>query len=120
MCTRFQYIKETEATPLDSQELFERNSAVYNESFSFTIKKEALFMEKKKKKKGGDPDFQLTHRIVFNRGFNRDVLCNNYSTSASGITVLSKTPTKYREFFPTLFVKTRSNCSLGECDRYVC
>ena len=29
--------------------------------------------EKKKKKKGGDPDFQLTHRIVFNRGFNREV-----------------------------------------------
>ena len=26
--------------------------------------------------------------------------------SASGITVLLKTPTKYREFFPTLFVKT--------------
>ena len=28
-----------------------------------------------------------------------------YPTSASGI-VLLKTPTKYREFFPTLFVKT--------------
>ena len=95
MRTRFQYIKETEATPLDSQELFERNSAVYNESFSFTIKKEALCVKKKKKKKkGGDPDFQLTHRIVFNRGFNREVLCNNYSTSASGIIVLSKAPTK--------------------------
>ena len=26
--------------------------------------------------------------------------------SASGIVVLLKTPTKYREFFPTLFVKT--------------
>ena len=26
--------------------------------------------------------------------------------SASGIIVLLKTPTKYREFFPTLFVKT--------------
>ena len=119
MRTTFQYIKETEATPLDSQELFERNSAVYNESFSFTIKKEALCM-KKKKKKGGDPDFQLTHRIVFNRGFNREVLCNNYSSSASGLIVLSKAPTKYREFFPTLFVKTRSNRSLGECVRYVC
>ena len=28
------------------------------------------------------------------------------STSASGKIVLLKTPTKYREFFPTLFVKT--------------
>ena len=51
MRTRFQYIKENEATPLDIQELFERNSAVYNESFSFTIRKEALCMKKKKKKK---------------------------------------------------------------------
>ena len=30
----------------------------------------------------------------------------SYSTSASGITVLLKTPTKYQEFFPTLVVKT--------------
>ena len=30
----------------------------------------------------------------------------SYPTSASGITVLLKTPTKYQEFFPTLFVKT--------------
>ena len=29
-----------------------------------------------------------------------------YPTSASGIIVLYKTPTKYREFFATLFVKT--------------
>ena len=29
-----------------------------------------------------------------------------YPTSANGIIVLLKTPTKYREFFPTLFVKT--------------
>ena len=29
-----------------------------------------------------------------------------YPTSASGIIVLLKTPTKYREFFLTLFVKT--------------
>ena len=29
-----------------------------------------------------------------------------YPTSSSGIIVLLKTPTKYREFFPTLFVKT--------------
>ena len=97
MRTRFQYIKETEASPLDSQELFERNSAVYNESFSFTRKKRGVMCEKKKKKKkkkAGDPDFQLTHRTVFNRGFNREVLCNNYSTSASGIIVLSKAPTK--------------------------
>ena len=28
------------------------------------------------------------------------------ATSASGMTVLLKTPTKYREFSPTLFVKT--------------
>ena len=99
MRTRFQDIKETEASPLDSQELFERNSAVYNESFSFTRKKRGVMREKKKKKKkkkkkAGDPDFQLTHRIVFNRGFNREVLCNNYSTNASGIIVLSKAPTK--------------------------
>ena len=30
----------------------------------------------------------------------------SYPTSASGIIALSKTPTKYRELFPTLFVKT--------------
>jgi len=30
----------------------------------------------------------------------------SYPTSASGITVLLETPTKYGEFFPTLFVKT--------------
>ena len=30
----------------------------------------------------------------------------SYPTSASGIIVLLKTPTKYREFFLTLFVKT--------------
>ena len=30
----------------------------------------------------------------------------SYPTSAIGITVLLKTPTKHREFFPTLFVKT--------------
>ena len=30
----------------------------------------------------------------------------SYPTSASGIIVLLKTPTKYREFVPTLFVKT--------------
>ena len=30
----------------------------------------------------------------------------SYPTSVSGIIVLLKTPTKYREFFPTLFVKT--------------
>ena len=30
----------------------------------------------------------------------------SYPISASGITVLLKTPTKYREFFPTFFVKT--------------
>ena len=29
----------------------------------------------------------------------------SYPTSPSGIIVLLKTPTKYREFFPTLFVK---------------
>ena len=29
-----------------------------------------------------------------------------YPTSASGTNVLLKTPTKYREFFPALFVKT--------------
>ena len=30
----------------------------------------------------------------------------SYPTIASGIIVLLKTPTKYREFFPTLLVKT--------------
>ena len=30
----------------------------------------------------------------------------SYPTSAGGIIVLLKMPTKYREFFPTLFVKT--------------
>ena len=30
----------------------------------------------------------------------------SYPTSVSGIIVLLKTHTKYREFFPTLFVKT--------------
>ena len=30
----------------------------------------------------------------------------SYPTSASGIIVLSKTPTKYREFFPALFVNS--------------
>ena len=30
----------------------------------------------------------------------------SYPKSASGIIVLLKTPTKYREFFPTLFVKS--------------
>ena len=30
----------------------------------------------------------------------------SYPTSASGIIVQLKTPTKYGEFFPTLFVKT--------------
>ena len=30
----------------------------------------------------------------------------SYPTSASGIIVLSKTPTKFRELFQTLFVKT--------------
>ena len=30
----------------------------------------------------------------------------SYPTSTSGIIILLKTPTKYQEFFPTLFVKT--------------
>ena len=30
----------------------------------------------------------------------------SYPTSASGIIVLTKTPTKYREFFPALFVNS--------------
>ena len=30
----------------------------------------------------------------------------SYPTGANGIIVLLKTPSKYREFFPTLFVKT--------------
>jgi len=35
----------------------------------------------------------------------------SYPTSARGIIVLLETPTKYREFFPTLFVKT-TDCQL--------
>ena len=31
----------------------------------------------------------------------------SYPTSASGITVLLKTPIKYREFCPTIFVKKK-------------
>ena len=34
------------------------------------------------------------------------VIIISYPTSVSGIIVFSKTHTKYREFFPTLFVKT--------------
>ena len=33
-------------------------------------------------------------------------IITSYPTSASGIIVLLKTPTKYLEFFPTLCVKT--------------
>ena len=33
-------------------------------------------------------------------------IITSYPTSESGIIVLLKTPTKYREFFPTLFEKT--------------
>ena len=36
----------------------------------------------------------------------------SYPTSASGIIVLLKTPTKYREFFPTLFVKATSTVDI--------
>ena len=39
-------------------------------------------------------------------GWAKLVIIISYPTSASGIIVLLKTPTKYREFFPTLFVKT--------------
>ena len=35
-----------------------------------------------------------------------------YPTSASGIIVLLKTPTKYREFFPTLFVNKTTDFQL--------
>ena len=45
--------------------------------------------------------------VVVNQARNADlVIIISYSASASGIIVLLKTPTKYREFFPTLFVKT--------------
>ena len=30
----------------------------------------------------------------------------SYPTSSNGLIVLLKTPTKYRDYFPTLFVKT--------------
>ena len=36
----------------------------------------------------------------------------SYPTSASGIIVSLKTPTKYREFFPTLFVE-RTDFQVG-------
>ena len=35
-----------------------------------------------------------------------------FPTGARGIIVLLKTPTKYREFFPTLFVRTTSQFQL--------
>ena len=34
------------------------------------------------------------------------IIANSYPLSTSGIIVFVKTPTNYREFFPTLFVKT--------------
>ena len=39
-------------------------------------------------------------------------IINSYPTSASGIIILLKTPTKYREFFPTLFIKKQPIFSL--------
>ena len=36
----------------------------------------------------------------------RVIISFSYPTSVSGIIVSLKTPTKYGEFFPTLFVKT--------------
>ena len=36
----------------------------------------------------------------------------SYPTRASGIIVLLKTPTKYREFFPTLFVTKTTDFQL--------
>ena len=40
------------------------------------------------------------------------VIIISYPTSASGIIVLLKRPTKYREFFPTLFVKKKNDFQL--------
>ena len=34
------------------------------------------------------------------------IIANSYPMPTRGIIVLLKTPSKYREFFPTLFVKT--------------
>ena len=45
----------------------------------------------------------------------------SYPTSTSGIIVLLKMPTKYREFFPTLFVKTTDltvGCKVGCLQRF--
>ena len=52
---------------------------------------------------------QYNHRfdgIINNYSTTVRVIIIPYPTSASGIIVLLKTPTKYREFFPTSFVKT--------------
>ena len=37
----------------------------------------------------------------------------SYPTSASGIIVSLKTPTKYQEFFPTLFVKAAGTVDIS-------
>ena len=50
----------------------------------------------------------LSHLIIIPQvctGYDLAIIIS-YPTSASGIIVLLKTPTKYREFFQTLFVKT--------------
>ena len=44
-------------------------------------------------------------RVVYERSVELAIIIS-YPTRASGIIVLLKTPIKYREFFPTLFVKT--------------
>ena len=45
--------------------------------------------------------------VVANEARSAELAINiSYPISASGINVFSKTPTKYRKFFPTLFVET--------------
>ena len=49
--------------------------------------------------------FSLTITPRVHVGYELAIIIS-YPTSASGIIVLTKTPTKYREFFPALFVNS--------------
>ena len=49
---------------------------------------------------------ELFHECVLEMRWVADTIIIPYPIRASGITVLLKTPTKYREFFLILFVKT--------------
>ena len=49
--------------------------------------------------------FSLTITPRVHVGYELAIIIS-YPTAASGIIVLTKTPTKYREFFPALFVNS--------------